>query len=108
MRFVLQYDKRAIMKEAHRFFRSGKYGDFGDCLTKAWDNARAYRELAELVGETVRTWYGWVLNGREVIHDMVNVGQIRVWDETTKSGQRVKSYFKFNQTCELGTQEVKA
>lgn len=108
MTFKVVYDKRAIMREAHRFFRGGKMGDFGMCLRKAWENAKLYRGLAEGIGEVIHTWYGWKMLGREVIHDMLNVGQIDVWDDTTKSGKRVKSYFTFEQTCELGTQPPKA
>ena len=108
MRFTIKYDKRAIMKKAHYFYRNGKMGDFGDCLRKAWDNARAYKELAEVAGETVHTWYGWTQLGREVIHGEATIGQIRLWDDTLKTKlYRIVSYFKFNQTCELGTQEPK-
>ena len=105
MRFTVKYDKRAIMLEAHRFFRGGKSGDFAMCLRKAWDNAKGYKNLAENVGRTIHTWFGWTLLGREVRHNETNVGQYDAWDDTTKSGKRIKSYFTYEQTCELDTQE---
>ena len=109
MRFTIKYDKRAIMRKAHYFYRGGKMGDFGECLRKAWDNARAYKEFAELVGEEIHTWYEWTLLGREVIHDEANIGKLELWDDRLKTKlKRLVPYFKFNQTCELGTQEPKA
>ena len=107
MKFTIVYNKRAIMLNAHDLYRGGKNGDFAECLRKAWENAKEYKELAELVGEEVHTWYGWTLLGREVIHDEVSIGKIAVWDTLKNKAKRIKAYFKFNQTCELGTQPPK-
>lgn len=108
MAFVIKYDKKAIMKEAHKFFRDNTDRDFSTCLKMAWDNAKGYKALTERIGETINTWFGWTLLGREVKHEEKCVGQYTVWDDTTKSGRRIKSYFTFGQTCELGTQPPKA
>ena len=108
MRFVIRYDKRAIMLEAHRFFRGGRFGTFADCLRKAWENIKGKTDIAKDAGEPVNTWFGWTLLGREVRHNEQTIGQFEAWDDTTKSGKRVKSYFTYGQTCELGTQPPKA
>lgn len=101
------YNKRAIMLEAHRFFRDGRFGTFAECLEKAWENAKKYKALAEGIGETVRTWYGWTQVGREVLHGQTTVGQIEVWETLKKRVRTIKSYFTYEQTCELGTQPPK-
>ena len=108
MDFTIKYDKRKIMLEAHRFYRGGKHETFSICLRMAWDNSKGENTIAKEVGEPVHTWYGWTLLGREVRHDEKNVGQYEAWDDSTKRGKRVKSYFTFGQTCELGTQPPKA
>lgn len=101
------YNKRAIMLEAHRFFRDGRYGTFANCLRCAWDNAKKIKNFAEGVGEEVHTWYGWTLLGREVRHEEHNIGQLELWDTFKNKIMGIKSYFTREQTCELGTQPPK-
>ena len=108
MRFTVKYDKRAIMKKAHKFYRGGKMGDFAECLRKAWENAKTFKGGAEVIGETIHTWYGWTLLGREVRHNEKNVLQLEMWDDTLKNKvKKIVSYFTYEQTCELGTQPPK-
>lgn len=106
-KYTVVYDKRAIMLNAHRYFKDGRMGNFSECLKKAWENAKAYKVFAEGVGEEVHTWYGWTLLGREVIHEQKNIGQLEMWETLKKRVRTVKSYFTYGQTCELGTQEPK-
>lgn len=107
MKYRVVYDKRAIMYEAHRFFRDGRFGTFAECLQKAWENAKVIKGFAEEVGEEVHTWYGWTQLGREVLHGQKTIGQVEVWDNLKKRVRAIKSYFTFEQTCELGTQPPK-
>lgn len=108
IKFVVKYDKRAIMLNAYKLYRSGKHGTWSECLVKAWANAKRYKEMAEGVGKPVNTWYGWTLLGREVKHGERAVAQISLYDNLKSSIARVMSYFTYEQTCELGTQEPKA
>ena len=106
MRFVIKYDKHFIMKEAHRFYRDGRMGDFGECLRKAWDNAKTTKNAFEGVGREVRTWYGWKQVGLEVIHGQHALFQLPLWDTYAKNTIRVvKSYFGAEQTCQEGSQD---
>ena len=105
--FKVGYNKKTIMYNAHRFFRDGRYGTFGECLRKAWENAKAIKAFTEDVGEEVHTWYGWTLLGREVLHGETTIGQLELWEPIKNGLKKVKSYFKLEQTCELGTQPPK-
>ena len=101
------YNKRNIMLEAHRFFRDGRHGTFSDCLKHAWENAKNLKNFAEAIGKEVHTWYGWTLLGREVIHEQQTIGQLEMWDNLKKRIRTIKSYFTYEQTCELGAQPPK-
>lgn len=106
--YKVTYNKRSIMLNAHRFFRDGRFGTFAECLEKAWENAKGYKRLAEGIGEEVHTWYEWTQLGREVIHEQKTVGQFEAWVTHLKNKVRMlKSYFTYEQTCELGTQPPK-
>ena len=105
MKFIVVYDKRAIMKEAHKFFRDGRMGDFGECLRKAWDNAKNIKNAVEGLGKEVKTWYGWKMVGQEVIHGQHALFQLELYDTYLKNSIRViKSYFGREQTCKSGSQ----
>lgn len=106
-KFVLQYNKRTIMLNAHEFFRDGRYGTFGECLKKAWENAKQVKAFTEKLGKEVHTWYGWTLLGREVIHGEMTIGQLELWRPFKNKVKGIISYFTYEQTCELGTQAPK-
>ena len=107
--YTVKYDKREIMKSAHKFYRDGRHGDFANCLRHAWENAKGFKNLAENVGEEIHTWFDWTLLGREVKHEEKNVGQVESWVTHLKNKIKMaKSYFTYEQTCELGTQPPKA
>lgn len=106
-RFIVRYNKRTIMLNAHKLYRSGKQGIWAECLVKAWENAKRYKRMAEDVGKEVHTWYGWTQLGREVIHGEHAVAQISLYDTLKNGIARVMSYFTYEQTCELGTQPPK-
>lgn len=109
MTFTAKFNKALIMKSAHKFYADGRFGTFGECLRKAWENAKAVKALSEAVGKEVHTWYEWTLLGREVIHEQKCIGQIEAWVTHLKNKIRsIKSYFTYEQTCELGTQPPKA
>lgn len=104
----MKYDKKEIMKKAWELFKANRYGhDFGICLRYAWKDAREVKALADANGE-IRTYKGWNFFGREVRHGEKNIGQVIVFDPKTKTGTRTISFFKYEQTVELGTQPPKA
>lgn len=107
MKYTVTYNKRTIMLNAHKFFRDGRFGTFGECLKKAWENARTFKWFAEYTGEEIHTWYEWTLLGREVIHNEHCIGQLEMWETLKNKIRTIKSYFTFGQTCELGTQPPK-
>lgn len=110
MKFTVSYNKAIIMKSAHDFYKSGRFGkDWSVCLRKAWANARAIKFTLEGIGEEARTYGGWLALGYEVIHGEHNVGQciinsIRYMSKTTET----LSYFTRSQVCVIGTQPPKA
>jgi hypothetical protein len=105
--YTAKFDKREIMKTAHAFYRDGRHGDFAVCLSKAWDNAKAVKKLSEELGKELHTWFGWTLLGREVIHEQKCVAQVEMWATLKNKIRTIKSFFTFEQTCELGTQPIK-
>lgn len=104
---MTKYNKAEIMRNAHKFYQANRYGTFGECLHRAWENAKAYKGVNDKFG-TARTWFGWTLFGREVIHNEQAVAKAVVTDPTTKNGTRVICFFTEAQTCEAGTQPPKA
>ena len=105
---TFNYDKAQIMRNAHAFYHDGRFGDFSDCLRKAWENAKVRKALCEEADEVLHTWYEWTLLGREVIHEQKTVAQAEMWSMLKKSIRGIKSFFRYGQTCELGTQPPKA
>ena len=104
---MTKYNKTRIMKDAWTFYRANRYGTFGECLHRAWENAKAFVKANEENGEA-RTWFNWTLFGREVIHGEQSTIKFRITDPTTKDGTRGIALFTYEQTCELGTQPPKA
>ena len=104
---MTKFDKKAIMTKAWELFKANRYGTFATCLKLAWEEAKGIKAIADEYG-TIRTWYGWTLFGREVIHGQKNIGQVNGYDPKTITGKRMLSFFTFEQTCELGTQPPKA
>lgn len=105
MKFIVKYNKQIIMKEAHKFYRDGRFGDFGECLRKAWENAKTTKNAFEAVGKEVNTWYGWYTKGLEVVHGQHALFQLELWDTYAKRTLKViKSYFGAEQTCRAGSQ----
>lgn len=99
------YNKRNIMKTAHKLYRDGRFGDFADCLRTAWVNEKKVVAVRTAIGMEAHTWYGWTQLGYEVIHDEQTVAQVVIVD-TTKKGTRTISFFTKEQVCELGTQPI--
>ena len=102
---MTKYNKANIMKDAWKFFKANRYGTFGQCLHRAWENAKAFVKANEENGEA-RTWFGWTLFNREVIHGEKGTIKFTITDPTTKNGTRVITLFTLGQTCEAGTQAV--
>lgn len=92
------YDMRAIMNSAWKFFRKG-VASFSVALRMAWANAKtsnAAKAAADVIEET-HTWYGWKELGYEVIHESKALFKATVADPSTKSGTRVIAYFGASQ-----------
>ena len=104
---MTKYNKANIMKDAWTFFKANRYGTFGECLRRAWANAKAFVKANEENGEA-RTWFGWTLFGREVIHGETGKIKFTITDPKTKNGTRAITLFTLAQTCEAGTQPPKA
>lgn len=102
----MKYDRKAIMAKAHKLYRTFRYGTFANALKLAWQDAKAVAEIRAEHGE-VRTWYGWTLVGREVIHEQHAVAKVKLADPKTADGTRLTPFFTYEQTCELGTQPPK-
>lgn len=102
---MTKYNKANIMKNAWRLFKTNRYGTFGNCLHLAWNDAKTEKATKDA---ELKTWFGWTLFGREVIHGQQAVAKYTVTDPKTKNGTRVLAYFTYDQTCELGTQPAKA
>lgn len=100
MKKTVKFSKRNIMKNAWALVKA-KAMTISQALKKAWADTKA----VVLSTVEVNTWYGWKMLGREVIHGSKAMFQTIVADNT-KNGTRVLSYFSFDQTCELGTQEA--
>ena len=102
----MKYDLRKLMLNAWKIFR--KLGcSFSEALKRAWITAKAAAinvariqaaKAAAGIEEDARTWYGWTLEGREVIHEMKSLFQVVIIDGATKTGTRVLSYFGISQT----------
>ena len=104
----MRFNYRTIMLQAWKIFR--KIGcTFSEALRRSWKTAKAAEENVDRirkakdaagVAEEARTWYGWTLTGREVIHEVKALFQAVVIDGSTKSGTRVLSFFGLSQTQE--------
>lgn len=104
------YHLPSLMSYAWKIYRNeaNKCESFGDALKRAWkafDVADSNREkvakaCAEMgIDEVVRTWYGWTLIGRKVIHGEHAI--IKVLLDTPEKGigkTYLTSYFVYAQT----------
>ena len=104
----MTYNRKNIMTEAHKLYRDGRFGDWAECLRKAWFNAKAVKATLEAIGEEAHTWYGWTLVGKEVRHGEATVAQVVVFAPLKTKTTTTKSYFTARQVVELGTQPAKA
>lgn len=102
----MRYDKKIIMSNAHKYFRSGRYGTFANCLRLAWADAKTVAHLRDTFGE-IHTYMGWQDFGREITHEEHAVVKVDLVDPTTKRGFRLTPFFTYEQTCELGSQDDK-
>ena len=109
----MKYNLRKLMLKAWSLFRKANKkatASFADALRTAWAwlkvqaaNAAKVQAAAEAAGygdEDCRTWYGWKVAGREVMHEENALFQVEVADPTTKKGTRIESYFSYAQTFE--------
>lgn len=94
----MRYNLSAIMSEAWRHYRAGA-GCFAHCLRMAWHNAKRTALAKESAGvtEDAATWYGWKLQGFEVIHGSKATFKVNHLDPSTKSGGRTVCYFTRSQ-----------
>ena len=109
----MKYDMSKIMKKAWELFRNAKLNikTFGEALHRAWSIAKEADENAEIiriakeqsgVTEETRTWYGWKMQGREVIHESKCLFQCKVKDSARGDGAtRILSFFGLSQTHEI-------
>ena len=102
----MKYDLRKLMLNAWKIYRKAGCS-FSEALKRAWITAKAAEEnkkrieaakAAAGIQEDARTWYGWTLEGREVIHEVKALFQAVVIDGATKTGTRVLSFFGESQT----------
>ena len=102
----MKYNFKKIMVDAWKIYRKGGVS-FSEALKRSWITAKAAEANADRIRaakgtagitEEVHTWYGWKAAGREVIHEMKALFQVKVIDGATKTGERIISYFGLSQT----------
>lgn len=106
----MKYNLKEIMSKAWELYRKAflKIERFGEALKRAWALAKCADNNAKLIEEAirksgvterVRTWYGWTMEGREVIHESKCLFQVTVADPTRGIGKtKVLSFFGESQT----------
>ena len=106
----MKFNMSEIMKKAWSLFRKDmKISTFGEALHRAWlcakqeeENFNRIRAAKANVAEETRTWYGWKMEGREVIHESKCLFQVKVLDGARGDGAtRILSYFGYSQTREV-------
>ena len=108
-----KYNLSKLMKKAWSLFKKAAKKaaiTFSAALKLAWawlkvqaDNAVKVEAAAAAAGYgdiICRTWYGWKVAGREVMHTEKAVFQVEVQDPSCKKGSRIESYFTYEQTFE--------
>lgn len=108
----MKYSMKAIMTKAWELYRKNDKKNpfsFGEALHRAWECAKCADENSEIirkakeaagVTEETRTWYGWKMEGREVIHEMKCLFQAVVKDAAKGDGKtRILSFFGYSQTA---------
>ena len=108
----MKYDVKEIMTRAWELYRKPylKIATFGEALHRSWMVAKYHDENSEVIEnaikasgitEELKTWYGWTLVGREVIHESKTVLQVTVKDPTRGDGKtKILSFFTYSQTAE--------
>lgn len=109
MKYTVNYDKAQIMRNAHKFYRDGRMGDFATCLRKAWARAKATKATIEEVGEEAHTYGEFLAMGYEVIHGEHAVAKVIV-DSVRYVRQLTETiaYFTWAQVCPVGMQADRA
>lgn len=107
----MKWNLKEIMTKAWEIYRKPylKCGTFAEALHRAWlvakfaeeNNATINDAIAKSgISERVRTWYGWTLEGREVVHESKCLFQVTIKDGTRGDGKtKVLSYFGESQTA---------
>ena len=104
---MTRYNKKNIMTTAHKLYRDGRFGDFAECLTIAWADAKKVVAVREAIGEENHTYYGWTLLGFEVIHNLHAVASVEVHKPCKTKTTTKLHFFTREQVCEIGTQPYK-
>lgn len=94
----MKWNLKEIMTKAWEIYRKPylKCGTFAEENNATINNAITKSG----VSERVRTWYGWTLEGREVIHESKCLFQVTIKDGTRGDGKtKVLSYFGESQTA---------
>ena len=110
----MKYQMKEIMTKAWELFRKNDKKNpfsFAEALHRAWliaknadINATIIRVIKEASGitEETKTWYGWKMAGREVIHESKCLFQCRVFDGAKgDNATRVLSFFGYSQTAAI-------
>lgn len=104
------YDLSALMTLAWAIYRTkaNKCPNFAEALRRAWkcfdvaeDSHKKVEDTAKRLGitEKVRSWYGWFMEGRKVMHDEEHVFSVILpWPERGLDKTRVVPYFTYSQT----------
>ena len=106
----MKYNMKNIMTKAWELYR--KYDiTFGVALHRAWNIAKETDENADIIAkakaesgvtEETKTWYGWKMVAREVIHESKCLFQCVVKDSARGDGKtRILSFFGISQTAEV-------
>lgn len=108
-KFTAKYDKAQIMRNAHKFYRDGRMGDFATCLRKAWARAKAVKATIEReVKEEAHTYGEFLAMGYEVIHGEHAVAKVIVDSvRYVKQVTETLAFFTWAQVCPVGMQADK-
>lgn len=106
--------KREIMTKAWELFRKNDKKapfDFAEALHRAWIIAKTSESNRNIISlakaqagitEETKTWYGWKMVNREVIHESKCLFQCRVADGAKGDGAtRILSFFGYSQTAQI-------
>ena len=107
----MKYNMKQIMTKAWEIARKNDKITFGEALHRAWLIAKTFEINSEIIAkakaeagitEETKTWYGWKMTGREVIHESKCLFQCRIYDGAKGDGAtRILSFFGISQTAEI-------